>query len=88
MEVVRHLKRTKVSSARWKKKDLLNVITVSLLSEVNFHTLVTYSLTTSCADSGHKQPAFIQYVYDLPQILCASGFCAIRHELIPRNLPY
>lgn len=77
MEVVRHLKRTKVSSARWKKKNLLNVITVSLLGEVNFHALVTYCMATSCADSGHKQPVFIQCMYDLAQTLSASGFCAI-----------
>lgn len=84
MEVVRHLKRTKVSSARWKKRNLLNVITVSLLGEVNFHVLVTYCMETSCAsDSGRKQPFFTQCMYDPPQTLSASGFCAFWCQLLP-----
>lgn len=76
MEVVRHLKRTKVPRARWKKNNLLNVITVSLLGEVNFPALVTYCMVTSCADSSHEQPVFIQ-------CMSASGFYAIPCELIP-----
>lgn len=87
MEVVRHLKRTKVSSARQKKKNLLNVITVSLLDEVNFHALVTYCMATSCADSGHKQSVFIQCKYDLPQTLYTSESGVIRCELIPPTAP-
>lgn len=76
MEVVRHLKRTKCQ-VPGKKKSLLNVITVSLLEEVNFHALVTYYMAISCADSGHKQSVFIQCKYDLPQTLYASGFGVI-----------